>query len=260
MPEPKEFLEQFFAYAHLPEKLQAVSKPFGDLAQRMLETLPRNPERTVALRKLLEAKDCAVRALIAVAVLFLLFPLSAFAQTVDPGPAPDLAAVTQQVFDAIHAGNWWLLASIVVSLLTWALRSQVFNRIPGPVGVWFTSHPLVGFATPFVLAAAGGLFTALQSHTPFTVALLVGEILKVGAGAVAAYIGAKKIAEASVIGAVARGEVTSVPTAISLLAQGPQKVPAIPAQVPLETAAAELLGKPTNPIPPQAGSGAVVQK
>lgn len=57
-------LMQFFAYAHLPEKLQAVSKPFGDLAQRIVETLPRNPERTVALRKLLEAKDCAVRALI----------------------------------------------------------------------------------------------------------------------------------------------------------------------------------------------------
>lgn len=55
---------QFFAYAHLPEKLQGVSKPFGDLAQHICDTLPQNPERTVALRKLLEAKDCAVRALI----------------------------------------------------------------------------------------------------------------------------------------------------------------------------------------------------
>jgi len=55
---------QFFAYAHLPEHLQAVSKPFGDLAQQMIDTLPRNPERTAALRKLLEAKDCAVRALL----------------------------------------------------------------------------------------------------------------------------------------------------------------------------------------------------
>ena len=56
---------QFFAYAHLPPHLQAVSKPFGDLAQQITETLPRNPERTVALRKLLEAKDAAVRALVA---------------------------------------------------------------------------------------------------------------------------------------------------------------------------------------------------
>ena len=55
---------QFFAYAHLPEHLQAVSKPFGELAQHIVTTLPRNPERTVALRKLLEGKDAAVRALL----------------------------------------------------------------------------------------------------------------------------------------------------------------------------------------------------
>jgi hypothetical protein len=54
---------QFFAYEHLQEHLQAVSKPFGELAKQIVETLPSNPERTVALRKLLEAKDCAVRAL-----------------------------------------------------------------------------------------------------------------------------------------------------------------------------------------------------
>jgi hypothetical protein len=53
---------QFFAYSHLPPHLQAVSKAFGDLALQIVETLPRNPERTVALRKLLEAKDAAVRA------------------------------------------------------------------------------------------------------------------------------------------------------------------------------------------------------
>ncbi len=56
---------QFFAYTHLPLHLQAVSKPFGDLAVELVATLPRNPERTVALRKLLEAKDAAVRALVA---------------------------------------------------------------------------------------------------------------------------------------------------------------------------------------------------
>jgi len=53
---------QFFAYSHLPKHLQAVSGPFGELAQTIMDTLPRNPERTVALRKLLEAKDAAVRA------------------------------------------------------------------------------------------------------------------------------------------------------------------------------------------------------
>lgn len=53
---------RFFHYAHLPEKLRAASKPFCDLAAHIVETLPRNAERTVALCKLLEAKDAAVRA------------------------------------------------------------------------------------------------------------------------------------------------------------------------------------------------------
>jgi len=53
---------QFFAYEHLPEHLKAVSRPFGELAAWIDVALPRNPERTVALRKLLEAKDAAVRA------------------------------------------------------------------------------------------------------------------------------------------------------------------------------------------------------
>lgn len=55
---------QFFAHTHLPPNLQAVSRPFCELANEIVEMLPSNPERTVALRKLLEAKDCAVRALL----------------------------------------------------------------------------------------------------------------------------------------------------------------------------------------------------
>ena len=55
---------QFFSYEHLPPHLQTVSKPFCDLAQSIVATVPMNPERTVALRKLLEAKDCAVRAVL----------------------------------------------------------------------------------------------------------------------------------------------------------------------------------------------------
>ncbi len=60
-----EHILQFFAYEHLPPHLQAVSRQFGDLARDIIATLPRNPERTVALRKLLESKDAAVRALLA---------------------------------------------------------------------------------------------------------------------------------------------------------------------------------------------------
>lgn len=63
--EPVEFLMQFFEYSHLPPHLAEVSAPFGDLAEEMIELLPKNPERTTMLRKLLEAKDCAVRAKLA---------------------------------------------------------------------------------------------------------------------------------------------------------------------------------------------------
>lgn len=59
-----EHIAQFFQYAHLPAHLQEVSKPFAELAG-VVASLPRNPERTVALRKLLEAKDAAVRAKLA---------------------------------------------------------------------------------------------------------------------------------------------------------------------------------------------------
>ncbi len=58
----EEPLLQFFVDENLPEHLREHSKPFGDLARRLVETLPRNPQRTMALQKLLEAKDCAVRA------------------------------------------------------------------------------------------------------------------------------------------------------------------------------------------------------
>lgn len=53
---------QYFTYDHLPGHLQAVSRPFCDLAVGIVRDLPQNPERTVALRKLLESKDAAVRA------------------------------------------------------------------------------------------------------------------------------------------------------------------------------------------------------
>ena len=54
-------LLQFFSYTHLPSELQDVSKPFCELAEKVAAG-EGNPEQTVCLRKLLEAKDAAVRA------------------------------------------------------------------------------------------------------------------------------------------------------------------------------------------------------
>ncbi|CDL84722.1 hypothetical protein [Xenorhabdus szentirmaii] len=53
---------KYFEYAHLPSHLQEISKPIGDLAKSMDESLPDGPEKSAGLRKLLEAKDCLVRA------------------------------------------------------------------------------------------------------------------------------------------------------------------------------------------------------
>lgn len=55
----------FFEYRHLPEHLQKVSKRFYEVAEWLVLELPRNAERTAALRKQLESKDCAVRAALA---------------------------------------------------------------------------------------------------------------------------------------------------------------------------------------------------
>lgn len=53
---------RWFSYTHLPANLQESSKKFADLANDITFNIEPGPERTVALRKLLEAKDAAVRA------------------------------------------------------------------------------------------------------------------------------------------------------------------------------------------------------
>jgi hypothetical protein len=53
---------QYFTYEHLPVQLQKVSKPLAELAHLMEEMLPDGPEKSAGMRKLLEAKDCFVRA------------------------------------------------------------------------------------------------------------------------------------------------------------------------------------------------------
>ena len=53
---------EFFEYKHLPEHLQAVSAPFRRLAHEMVLAQDDSEELQHGLRKLLEAKDCMVRA------------------------------------------------------------------------------------------------------------------------------------------------------------------------------------------------------
>ena len=53
---------KFFKYDHLPDELQQVSMPICELAELYNNVLPDGPEKSAGLRKLLEAKDCFVRA------------------------------------------------------------------------------------------------------------------------------------------------------------------------------------------------------
>lgn len=53
---------QYFGFDHLPPKLQVISKPCHWLAECMIEILPDNPQLALGLQKLIEAKDCFVRA------------------------------------------------------------------------------------------------------------------------------------------------------------------------------------------------------
>lgn len=54
---------KFFRFKHLPHHLQAISEPFATLAEEMASRNSTQPAEVAAgLRKLLEAKDCAVRA------------------------------------------------------------------------------------------------------------------------------------------------------------------------------------------------------
>lgn len=60
---PHQEILKFFSFDHLKdEKLRSVSRSFAEQALVIVAEVPSNPERTVALRKLLEAKDAAVRA------------------------------------------------------------------------------------------------------------------------------------------------------------------------------------------------------
>lgn len=64
LPKPEERMLRWFTYTHLPPHLQTISVLFAELAAEVCNLVDPGPERTVALRKLLEAKDAAIRAVV----------------------------------------------------------------------------------------------------------------------------------------------------------------------------------------------------
>ena len=62
MTEYEQWIKVAFSYHHLPPELQQISQPYCELALRMHADLPPNRETSTALRKLVESRDCAIRA------------------------------------------------------------------------------------------------------------------------------------------------------------------------------------------------------
>lgn len=58
-------ITRFFEYNHFPEPLHTLAYQCASLKDIMLANIEDDPELVVGLRKLLEAKDCFVRAKVA---------------------------------------------------------------------------------------------------------------------------------------------------------------------------------------------------
>lgn len=100
---------KYFAHAHLPPKLQAVSKPVGQLADLLEKQLPDGPEKSAGMRKLLEAKDCFVRV----------------ALDMSEPPASKLAPHQQRVLDEKMERD-----QEITRLDTFIRENQVFLTLP----------------------------------------------------------------------------------------------------------------------------------
>lgn len=162
-----------------------------------------------------EALACVVIAIVVFAAM------GAFAQNTEVlTPAPleiDPQNTALVLLDAIKNGQWWLVASAGVSLLTWAVRSGLFGKLLGKVApqasAWLTTNPIVGFSIPIVLSAIGAIATTFASGMPFTWGSLLGEVLKVGLGAIGLFIAKKTIDESRKTGAAAAAKVTTTAAA-----------------------------------------------
>jgi len=151
---------------------------------------------------------------------------AAFAQEV-PALADDPLKTLAGTVEAASKGNWWAVSAGIVSVLTWMFRSGVLKKLPkvgalsflGRAGTWLAENPIASFVTPFALSAALAALTTFANGTPFTMATLVQEVLKIGAGAVAVFIGVEKIKEAKNAGALAAAGITTQQEALDELAK-----------------------------------------
>jgi hypothetical protein len=169
---------------------------------------------------------------------------AAFAQDGGVGALPALAddplKALASTAEGVSKGNWWAASAGVVSILTWVFRSGVLKKLPktgalsflGRAGTWLAENPVASFVTPFALSAALAALTTFASGTPFTVQTLLQEVLKIGAGAVAVFIGVEKVKEAKNAGKLEAAGITTQQDALDELRKRVLKGEVAPAPAP----------------------------
>lgn len=94
----------YFAFSHLPERLQEVSRPVAQLAEQIDTKLPDGPEKSAGLRKLLEAKDCFVRAALPLLILGFVC-LAGCSRSAPDVPRAQATAIALCAWSGVDAGD-----------------------------------------------------------------------------------------------------------------------------------------------------------
>ncbi len=141
-----------------------------------------------------------------------------FAQEATISQAPvadiDVANLAKLLLEGVQGKNWWVVASVVVTVVVWLLRTKLPKLMPQTEG--FLTHPVVSVSLPVIASLASGILTAALAG-PITAAILpslLSDVLKVAFGAIAIFVAGKKVAEA-------REAVPDKASAVATLNKGP---------------------------------------
>lgn len=133
----------------------------------------------------------------------------AFALDVKPViPADGTGAldVASQLWQFVVTKQYALALGPVVALIVWALRKyDVLIPKYGAQIDAFLNQPVVAFLLPTLVAAVGGVGTALAAHQPPLD--IIKSVFEAAMSAVFTYVGLKKVAEQKAAGATAAAAV-----------------------------------------------------
>lgn len=134
----------------------------------------------------------------------------------------DVAGAAQTLFSAITAGNWWVVAGVIISGLTWLLLGPGAAKFPALAKV--KAQPLFSFAVPIILSLASGIVAVAVSGQALTVPVVIAVVfgvLKTSGASMFAFLaatnGAEHAANAKAAGEAKAAEINSVEKAIDAL-------------------------------------------